>query len=77
VSRIAEASGFSGATRFGIVFRRVTGMTPTQYRDERVLKPAGAGDAKPVAARSSTIQPRKRKGASAPATVPSSSGRKR
>jgi len=59
------------------VFRRVTGMTPTQYRDERVLKPAGAGDAKPVAARSSTFEPQKRKTVSARAATSVSTARKR
>ncbi len=29
---IAEASGFPSATRFGIVFRRVVGIPPTEYR---------------------------------------------
>ena len=53
VARIAEASGFAGATRFGIVFRRLTGLTPSAYRARRVLKPAaGAGAQKPVAAKS-------------------------
>jgi LacI family transcriptional regulator len=61
VSRVADASGFSGATRFGIVFRRATGLTPTQYREERVLKSAGPHAAKPLAARSSTLQPAPRK----------------
>ena len=61
VSRIAEASGFLGATRFGIVFRRATGLTPTQYREERVVKSTGPQDAKPVAARSSTLEPAARK----------------
>jgi LacI family transcriptional regulator len=61
VSRIADASGISSPTRFGIVFRRLTGYTPTEYRHERVLKPTGPRDAKPVAARSSTFQPAPRK----------------
>jgi LacI family transcriptional regulator len=61
VSRVAEASGFLGATRFGIVFRRATGLTPTQYREERVVKSTGPQDAKPVAARSSTLEPAVRK----------------
>lgn len=32
IEQVARASGFSSPTRFGIVFRRHTGMTPTQYR---------------------------------------------
>jgi LacI family transcriptional regulator len=55
VSRVAEASGFAGATRFGIVFRRLTGLTPSQYRASRTTK-GGARDQKPVAA-PSTLPP--------------------
>jgi LacI family transcriptional regulator len=56
VSRIAQASGFAGATRFGIVFRRFTGLTPTQYRAQRTIKTPGPADQKPVAAPSPTLR---------------------
>jgi LacI family transcriptional regulator len=32
--RVARASGFPGAVRFSIVFRRLTGQTPSRYRRE-------------------------------------------
>ena len=33
IAEIAEASGFSDQNYFGRTFKKVTGMTPTQYRD--------------------------------------------
>jgi LacI family transcriptional regulator len=70
VARIAEASGFAGATRFGIVFRRLTGLTPSAYRARRVLKGSGGAagaQQKPVAAKSPTPRPSKAKKTKPPA----------
>jgi LacI family transcriptional regulator len=38
--RIARASGFTSATRFGIVFRNETGQSPTAFRRKARVRPA-------------------------------------
>jgi len=37
VNEIALRCGFAGSTRFCEVFKRVTGMTPTEYREQQRL----------------------------------------
>lgn len=44
ISRIAAASGFTSATRFGAVFKQRVGMTPTQYRRQFRVSEAGHPD---------------------------------
>ena len=38
IARIAELSGFNDAERLAVVFRRVTGQSPTQWRKARAAK---------------------------------------
>jgi AraC-like DNA-binding protein len=51
VAHIAEAVGFTGLSRFNLVFRRITGVTPTAMRRQRrtVESDARASAARPEA----------------------------
>ncbi len=60
IDSIAESAGFGSRSNFYTVFRRMTGLTPTQYRGVATAEPTGSGrfEPEPTGPGRSEVEPR-------------------
>jgi AraC-like DNA-binding protein len=47
ITEVAHAAGFCDQSYFGLVFRRLTGMTPGEYRQRSIQEPPRATSSSP------------------------------